>query len=126
MPKKIDPALRERAVRLVREHRAEYSSTTAAAVAVARQLGVARESVRRWVAQADVDDGARPGVTSEESAEIKRLRAENRRLREDNEILKAATVFFAGSSTPATVDHGVHRRSSGSRPPGRVDLPGAA
>jgi transposase len=100
MPKKIDPALRERAVRLVREHRAEYSSTTAAAVAVARQLGVARESVRRWVAQADVDDGARPGVTSEESAEIKRLRAENRRLREDNEILKAATVFFAGELDP--------------------------
>jgi transposase-like protein len=95
MPKKIDPALRERAVRLVREHRSEYSSTTAAAVAVARQLGVARESVRRWVAQAEIDDGARPGTTSEESAEIKRLKAENRRLREDNEILKAATVFFA-------------------------------
>lgn len=52
MPKKIDPALRERAVRLVREHRGEYSSTTAAAEAVARQLGVARESVRRRVAQA--------------------------------------------------------------------------
>ena len=98
MPKKIDPALRERAVRLVREHRAEYSSTTAAAVA--RQLGVARESVRRWVAQAEIDDGARPGTTSEESAEIKRLRAENRRLREDNEILKAATVFFAGELDP--------------------------
>jgi transposase len=66
MPKKIDPALRERAVRLVREHRSEYSSTTAAAVAVARQLGVARESVRRWVAQAEIDDGARPGTASEE------------------------------------------------------------
>ena len=104
MPKKIDPALRERAVRLVREHQGEYPSTTttttAAAVAVARQLGVARESVRRWVAQAEVDDGARPGTTSEESAEIKRLRAENRRLREDNEILKAATVFFAGELDP--------------------------
>jgi transposase len=100
MPKKIDPALRERAVRLVREHRSEYSSTTAAAVAVARQLGVARESVRRWVAQAEIDDGARPGPTSEESAEIKRLKAENRRLREDNEILKAATVFFAGELDP--------------------------
>src|SRR3954471_1865085 len=92
MPKKIDPALRERAVRLVREHQDEYSSTTAGAVAVARQLGVARESVRRWVAQAEVDDGVRPGTTSEESAEIKRLRAENRRRREDNEILKAARV----------------------------------
>ena len=59
-----------------------------------------RESVRRWVAQAEVDDGARPGTTSEESAEIKRLKAENRRLREDNEILKAATVFFAGELDP--------------------------
>jgi transposase-like protein len=52
------------------------------------------------VAQAEIDDGARPGTTSEESAEIKRLRAENRRLREDNEILKAATVFFAGELDP--------------------------
>ncbi len=100
MPKKIDPALRERAMRLVREHRSEYSSTTEAAVAVGRQLGVARESVRRWVAQAEIDDGARPGTTSEESAEIKRLKAENHRLREDNEILKAATVFFAGELDP--------------------------
>jgi transposase-like protein len=78
-------------VRLVREHRSEYSSTTAAAVAVARQLGVARESVRRWVAQAEIDDGARPGTTSEESAEIKRLKAENRRLREDVEILRGSS-----------------------------------
>ena len=100
MPKKIHPALRERAVRLVREHRGEYPSTTAAAVAVPRLLGVARESVRRWVARAEIDDGARPGTTSEESAEIKRLRAENRRLREDNEILEAATVFFAGELDP--------------------------
>jgi transposase-like protein len=52
------------------------------------------------VTQADIDDGARPGTTSEESAEIKRLRAESRRLREDNEILKAATVFFAGELDP--------------------------
>jgi transposase len=102
MPKKIDPALRERAVRLVREHQDEYSSATAAAVAVARQLGVAQESVCRWVAQAqaEFDDGARPGTTSEEAAEIKRLRAENRRLSEDNEILKAATVLFAGELDP--------------------------
>ena len=52
------------------------------------------------MAQTEIDDGARPGATSEESAEIKRLRAENRRLREDNEILKAATVFFAGELDP--------------------------
>jgi transposase-like protein len=53
MPKKIDPALRDRAVRLVRERRSEYSSLTAASAAVARQVGVGDESVRRWVLQAD-------------------------------------------------------------------------
>jgi transposase-like protein len=100
MPKKIDPRVKERAVRLVREHRNEYPSTTAAAYAVARQLGVGRESVRRWVVQADIDAGGRPGLTSEENAEIKRLRAQVRRLEEDNEILRAATVFFAGELDP--------------------------
>lgn len=69
---------------------------TAASEAVARQLGVGKESVRRWVVQAQIDDGQRPGVTTEENEEIKRLRAENRRLREDVAILKAATTFFAG------------------------------
>jgi transposase len=100
MPKKINAQVKERAVRLVLEHRAEYPSTTAAAEAVARQLGVGKESVRRWVVQAEVDGGGRPGTTSEESAEIKKLKAENRRLREDNEILKAATTFFAGELDP--------------------------
>ena len=71
-----------------------------AAEAVARQLGVGKESVRRWVVQAEVDGGGRPGTTSEESAEIKKLKAENRRLREDNEILKAATTFFVGELDP--------------------------
>lgn len=100
MPKKIDPALKERAVRLVLEHRGEYPTTTAAVAAVSKQVGVGKESLRRWVAQADVDAGDRPGVTSTESAEIKRLKAENRRLREDNEILKAASIFFAGEVDP--------------------------
>ena len=100
MPKKIDAALRARAVRLVLEHQQEYPSLTAAIEAVAKQLGVARESVRRWVTQAQVDSGQRPGVTSVESEEIKRLKAENRRLREDNEILKAASIFFAGELDP--------------------------
>lgn len=100
MPKKIDPALRERAVRLVREHRAEYPTITAAVTAVARQEGVGYESLRRWVAQADIDAGDRDGVTSEEAAEIKRLRAENKRLREDVAVLKAATSFFVGELDP--------------------------
>ena len=100
MPKKIDPQLRARCVRLVREHRQEYPSQFAAMTAVARQEGVSKESVRRWLAHADVDDGTRPGVTSEESAEFKRLKAENKRLREDNEILRRASILFAGELDP--------------------------
>ena len=77
MPKKIDPALRERAVRLVREHQDQYSSTTAAAQAVARQLGLGKETVRRWVVQADIDAGTREGMSSGEREEIRALKAEN-------------------------------------------------
>ena len=100
MPKKLDPELKARAVRLVLEHRAEYPTKTAAVAAVATQVGVARESLRRWVAQAEIDSGDAPGVTTEENDEIKRLRAENRRLREDVAILKAATTFFVGELDP--------------------------
>ena len=100
MPKKIDVELRARAVRLVMEHRTEYPTTTAAVLAVSKQVGVGKESLRRWVAQAEVDAGERTGPTSEELEEIKRLKAENRRLREDVAILKAATSFFAGELDP--------------------------
>ena len=96
MPKKINPELRARALRMVQEHQQDYPSQTAVAQAVARQLGLGRETVRRWIVQAEIDEGARPGVTSVEHAEIKRLKAENRRLREDVDILRAATTFFAG------------------------------
>ena len=100
MPKKIDPQVRERAVRLVLEHRAEYPSNQQAVAAVARQEGVGAESLRRWVIQAEIDAGDREGQTSQEHAEIKRLKAENKRLREDVAILKAATTFFAGELDP--------------------------
>lgn len=100
MPKKIDEELKARAARLVLEHRGEYPNLTAASMAVAKQLGVGKESVRRWIIQADVDAGRREGTTSEESEEIKRLKAENRRLREDVAILKAATSFFVGELDP--------------------------
>jgi transposase-like protein len=73
---------------------------TAAPVAVARQLGVSRESVRRGVAQGEVDAGTRPGTTSEEWAEVRRLKAEYKRLRADVAVLKAATSFFVGELDP--------------------------
>lgn len=100
MPKKIDPALKARALRMFADHRQDYPSDTALAEAVAKRLGVGRETARRWLVQADVDAGSRPGTTTDENAEIKRLRAEVKKLREDNEILKAATVFFAGELDP--------------------------
>ena len=80
MPKKITEELRARAVRMVLDHREDYPSRTAAAQAVARQFGVGRETVRRWVVEAEIDGGRRPGVTSAEQAEIKALKARVRRL----------------------------------------------
>ncbi len=74
MPKKIDPEVRERVLRLLETHGSECASLTAAAEAIAKQVGVGKETVRRWAVQAEIDTGGRPGVTSEESAEIKRLR----------------------------------------------------
>lgn len=90
------PELRERAVRMVAEVRPEYPSDWPAIVAVASRLGIgSAETLRKWVRQAEVDAGRRPGVSSEESAEIKRLKRENAELRRANEILKAASAFFA-------------------------------
>jgi transposase len=88
--------LRERAVLMVAEVRVEYSSEWAAIVAVAKRLGIgSAETLRKWVRQAEIDAGNRPGVTGQESADLRKLRAEVRELRRANEILKAASVFFA-------------------------------
>ncbi len=100
MPKKIDPEVQARAVRLVADHLGEYSSLTAASAVVAKQVGVGRETVRRWVMQAQIDGGQRGGVSSDELAEIKKLKVENRRLREDVEILRVATTFFVEELDP--------------------------
>src|SRR3954451_22713733 len=110
MPKKIDPKVKERCVRQVLEHQGEYSSLTAVAEVVARREGLGKETVRRWVVQAQVDSGQRQGATSEELAEIKELKAKVRRLEEDNEILRRASIFFAGDSTPAVADRRVRGR----------------
>src|SRR5690625_965033 len=127
MPKKIDSAARERAVRLVLDHHQEYPSKTAAIKAVAHQVGIGHETLRKLVRQAEVDSGQRQGLTSEEHEQIKKLRAENRRLREDVAILKAATSFFAGRArAPATDDRLLHRRHESPRVCSRVGLPGFA
>ncbi len=100
VPKKIDEALRGQAVRLVTQHRAEYSSERAVHIQVAESLGVSRESVRRWVMQHEIDNGQAAGVSTDEREELRRLRAENKRLREVNEVLKSATIFLAGELDP--------------------------
>ena len=95
------PELRERAVRLVAECRADHGSEWEAMRSVAQKLGIGTtETVRKWVRMAEVDAGARPGVTSEESAELRRLKAEVKELRRANEILKAAAGFFASMPLP--------------------------
>ena len=96
MPKQYPRELRERAVRLVIEHRGEYATEYAAMRSIAAKLGIATpETLRQWIGKTQVDAGERPGVTSEESAEIRRLKREVAELRRANEILKAASVFFA-------------------------------
>jgi transposase len=90
------PELRERAVRMVVEVKGDYPSEWAAIAAVASKLGLgSTETLRKWVRRAEIDGGQRPGTTSEEHAEIKRLKRENAELRRANEILKAASAFFA-------------------------------
>jgi transposase len=88
--------LRERAVRMVAEVRPQYPTEWAAMGAVAAKLGIGTtETLRKWVRQAQIDGGKRAGTNSEEHAEIKRLKREVAELRRANEILKAASSFFA-------------------------------
>jgi transposase-like protein len=100
MPKKIDPKVKERCLQQMLDHVSEYPSPTAAAEAVAKRNGVGAETVRRWYVQAQVDSGQRRGASSEELAEIKELKAKVRRLEDDVDILRRATVFFAGELDP--------------------------
>jgi transposase len=80
---------------MVAEIAADYESENEAIRHVAAKLGVSREAIRRWRRQSEIDGGARPGMTSDEHAEIKRLKRENTELRRANEILRTASAFFA-------------------------------
>ena len=94
------PELRERAIRLVREYRDEHASEWAAIQSIAGKLGMTAETLRLWVRRDTVDQGKRPGVTSAERERIRELERENRELRRANEILKAASAFFARELDP--------------------------
>jgi len=110
--RRYPPELRERAVRMVTEIAGQHESEWAAMGEVARLLGIGTpETVRKWVRQAQVDGGRRPGTTTEESAELKRLKRENAELKRANAILKAASTFFAAElcATRRCVCRGVVR-----------------
>ncbi len=92
--------VRERAVRMVQEHRGEYPSEWAAVTSIAGKLGVGTEALRLWLRRAEIDQQQRPGVTTAERERIRELERENRELRRANEILKAASVFFARELDP--------------------------
>src|SRR6266542_2220570 len=92
---KYPPEVRERAVRMVFEHQDEYDSQWAAITSIAAKSGMTSETLRKWVRQAEVDGGRRPGLTTEERKRLKDLERENFELRRANEILKSASAFFA-------------------------------
>jgi transposase len=94
------PEIRERAVRLVFEHEHEYPSQWKAICSIAEKSNLNRETLRQWVRQAERDEGRRPGLTSDERERLRDLEREVKELRRANEILKAASAFFARELDP--------------------------
>ena len=94
-PSKYSPEVGERAVRMVFDHAPEHPSQWAAIRSVGEKLGIRTESLRRWVRQAEREVGTRPGLTTTEREELKRLQREVVELKRANEILKKAAAFFA-------------------------------
>jgi transposase len=92
---RFSPEVRDRAVRMVLEHEGEHASKWAAIRSIAEKLGCTPETLRRWVAQAERDQGKRAGLTSDERQRLKQLERENFELRRANEILKKASAYFA-------------------------------
>ncbi len=94
------PEVRERAVRMVFEQQGEYSSQWAAIQSISAKLSINHETLRQWVRRAETDAGERPGLTTDERARMKELEREVKELRRANEILKAASAFFARELDP--------------------------
>jgi transposase len=92
---KFSPEVRERAVRMVLEHRGEYPSLWATIESIAPKIGCVPQTLNEWVRKHEVDNGVRDGVNSAERERVKELERENRELRKANEILKLASAFFA-------------------------------
>lgn len=92
---KFSPEVRERAVRLVQEHRGEYPSLWAAVESIAPKIGCVSQTLLEWVKRAEVDAGERPGTTTADAQRLKELERENKELRRANDILRTASAFFA-------------------------------
>lgn len=93
--KKFPPEVRERAVRMVLEHRGEYASLWSAVESIAPKIGCVPQTLLSWVQRQEIDSGVREGVTSTEAKRVKDLEREVKELRRANEILKLASAFFA-------------------------------
>ncbi len=94
-PSTYAPEVRERAVRMVQEHASEYPSQWAAIRSIAEKIGCTSEALRRWVRQAERDQGQRPGLTTDERQQLKALQREVGELRRANDILRKASAYFA-------------------------------
>ena len=93
--KRYSPEVRERAVRLVIEHQGEHESQWAAIESIASKIGCTPETLRKWVRQAETDQGVRGGMPSSDRERLKQLERENRELKRANEILRKASAYFA-------------------------------
>ena len=91
----FSPEVRERAVRMVQDHKGEHSSLHAAIQSIAGKIGCSGETLRNWIRQAESDKGLRAGPTTDERERIKALEREVRELRQANEILRKASAYFA-------------------------------
>ena len=92
---RYSPEVRERAVRMVREHESEHDSQWAAICSIAEKIGCTAETLRKWIRRVERDEGVRPGLTTDEKERLKALERENRELRRANEILRKASAYFA-------------------------------
>ena len=92
---RFSPEVRERAVRMVREHRVDYGSEWEAISSIAEKIGCSAETLRKWIRRGQIDSGQRAGLTTDEQARVKELERENRELRRANEILRKASAYFA-------------------------------
>ena len=91
----FSPEIRERAVRMVREHRSDYPSLCATIESLAPKIGCVPQTLNEWVKRDEIDNGTRAGVTTTDLQRLKELERENKELRKANEILKLASAFFA-------------------------------